>query len=54
MSKRIELLSELVPHARVLALLVNPNNPSAEPQSKSVQEATRARGVQLHILKCIS
>ena len=29
--KRVELLSELVPQARVMALLVNPNNPTTEP-----------------------
>src|SRR3954447_19166707 len=29
--KRLELLSELVPQARVIALLVNPNNTNAEP-----------------------
>jgi putative ABC transport system substrate-binding protein len=51
MPKRLELLSELVPQARVIALLVNPNNPSAEPQMRDVQEAARAKGVQLHILK---
>jgi putative ABC transport system substrate-binding protein len=51
MPKRLELLSELVPQARVIALLVNPNNPSAEPQMRDVQDAARAKGVQLHILK---
>ena len=51
MPKRLELLSELVPQARVIALLVNPNNPSAERIIRDVQEAARAKGVQLHILK---
>jgi putative ABC transport system substrate-binding protein len=32
MPKRLELLSELVPRATMIALLVNPNNASAEPQ----------------------
>jgi putative ABC transport system substrate-binding protein len=51
MPKRLELLSELVPGARVIALLVNPNNATAEPQLRDVQEAARAKGVQLPILK---
>ena len=51
MSKRLELLSELVPQARVIALLVNPNSPSAERVIRDVQEAARAKGVQLHVLK---
>ena len=51
MPKRLELLSELVPQARVIALLVNPNNPTAERMMRDVQEAARAKGVQLHILK---
>ena len=51
MPKRLELLSELVPQARVIALLVNPNNPNAERIIRDVQEAARAKGVQLHILK---
>jgi putative ABC transport system substrate-binding protein len=49
--KRFELLSELVPQAKVFALLVNPNNPAIEPIVRGVQEAARAKGVQLHILK---
>ena len=51
MPKRLELLSELVPQARVIALLVNPSNRSAEPQMRGLQEAARAKRVQLHILK---
>jgi putative ABC transport system substrate-binding protein len=49
--KRLELLSELVPQARVIALLVNPTNPLTEPMIPDVQEAARAKGVQLAILK---
>jgi putative ABC transport system substrate-binding protein len=51
MPKRVELLSELVPQARVIALLVNPNSPFAEPNMRDAREAARAKGVQLHILK---
>jgi putative tryptophan/tyrosine transport system substrate-binding protein len=51
MAKRLELLSELVPQARVIALLVNPNSPIAEPIMRDVQEAARAKWLQLHILK---
>jgi putative tryptophan/tyrosine transport system substrate-binding protein len=49
--KRLELLSELVPQIRVTALLVNPNNPTAESIIGDVQGAARAKVVQLHILK---
>jgi len=49
--KRLELLSELVPRAGVIALLMNPNQPLAEGIARNVQEAARARGVQLAILK---
>jgi putative tryptophan/tyrosine transport system substrate-binding protein len=51
MPKRFELLSELVPQARVVVLLVNPNNPLSEPMMRDVREAARTKGVQLHILK---
>jgi putative tryptophan/tyrosine transport system substrate-binding protein len=49
--KRLELLSELVPQARVIALLVNPNNPNADHIIRDVQEAARAKGMQLPIVK---
>jgi putative ABC transport system substrate-binding protein len=51
MPKRLELLTELVPQARVIALLVNPNDPRAEGLIRDVQEAARSKGVQLPILK---
>ncbi len=49
-AKRFQLLSELIPQARVIALLVNPNNANAECMN-GVQEAARTTGVQLPILK---
>jgi putative tryptophan/tyrosine transport system substrate-binding protein len=48
MPKRLELLAELVPQAKMTAVLLNPNAPSAE---RIVQEAARAKGLQLAILK---
>jgi putative ABC transport system substrate-binding protein len=49
--KRFELLSEMVPQIRAIALLVNPNNFQSEGVMKEMQDATRARGLPLHILK---
>jgi putative ABC transport system substrate-binding protein len=49
--KRLELLAELVPHGRVIALLANPNNPATEPEITDAEEAARAKGVQLVVLK---
>jgi putative ABC transport system substrate-binding protein len=49
--KRLELISELVPQARVIALLVNPNNSNTERIIGDMQEAARAKGVQLPILQ---
>ena len=53
-AKRLELLSELVPRARVIALLVNPNSSTAERVIRDVQEAARTKGLQLHVLKASS
>jgi putative ABC transport system substrate-binding protein len=52
--KRIELLRELVPKAAVIAVLVNPKNPNAEPDSKEIQEAGRSIGVQIEIVHAAS
>jgi putative tryptophan/tyrosine transport system substrate-binding protein len=49
--KRFELLAELVPKARVIALLVNPKNASADRVVSQVREAATARGVQLQVVK---
>ena len=50
-AKRLELLSELVPRAKVFALLVNPSNPSADRVIRVEQEAASTKGLQLHVLK---
>ena len=48
--KRLELLRELVPAAKVFGLLVNPTNPGAEHIVKDVRPAAGILGIQLHIL----
>jgi ABC-type uncharacterized transport system substrate-binding protein len=49
--KRMELLSELVPEAKVVALLVNPHNPQSDRIMKDVTEAARSKGVKLSIIR---
>jgi len=49
--KRLQLLHEIVPTARVVALLVNPANPVvAETQSREARSAAHSLGLELHIL----
>ena len=48
--KRLELLHEAVPAASLVALLINPTNPSSERQSNNMQAAARSLGLQLHVL----
>jgi putative ABC transport system substrate-binding protein len=49
--KRLELLHELVPTARVIALLVDPTDPAIfEKTTQSVQAAARSLGLELHVL----
>jgi putative ABC transport system substrate-binding protein len=50
-AKRVELLSELVPGAKAIAILVNRDDPIANDEVRDAQEAARAKGVQLHVLK---
>jgi putative tryptophan/tyrosine transport system substrate-binding protein len=51
MPKLVELLTELVPQAKVIALLVNPNNANAEGVIRKTQDAARAKGLQISVLK---
>src|SRR6476620_8793479 len=45
--KNLATLHELVPKAKVVGALVNPNNPNAEPQGRDLQAAARTLGLQL-------
>jgi len=47
--KRLELMHELLPAATTMGLLINPANVVAEDQSKNLQTAANALGIQLHI-----
>jgi putative ABC transport system substrate-binding protein len=49
-AKRWELLRELVPTAKTVALLVNPTSSTAESGLKDAQAATAALGLELHVL----
>jgi ABC-type uncharacterized transport system substrate-binding protein len=49
--KRLQLLSDLLSHVKVIALLVNPNLSFTESVVRAVQEAASAKGIQLPILK---
>src|SRR4029450_10569052 len=49
--KRLEILHELLPTAKLFGLLVNPTNPYAEILSRNAQAAASTLGLQLHILQ---
>jgi len=50
MGKRLELLHESVPTARVVGYLANPKSTVAGPETKELHEAARALGVELRVL----
>jgi putative ABC transport system substrate-binding protein len=55
MAKRLGLLHELVPTAQSIALLGNPTNPlQTEAETRELQVAARALGLELHILNASS
>jgi putative ABC transport system substrate-binding protein len=49
--KRLELLHELAASSTIIALLVNPDDPSAEPSTRDVHAAARGLGLQVHVLE---
>jgi len=52
--KRLQLLHELVPKAQLIALLVNPTSPVAEPQTRDAQAAAGALGLRLSVLSAVT
>jgi putative ABC transport system substrate-binding protein len=50
-TKRLELLRELVPAATVIAFIVNPNNPRTEFDVQDMEAGARAFGQQIIVLK---
>jgi putative tryptophan/tyrosine transport system substrate-binding protein len=46
-AKKLGLLRDLLPQAKMIAMLVNPTNPSAGTQLREVQDAARALGLQI-------
>jgi putative ABC transport system substrate-binding protein len=49
-AKQLEVLHELLRTSAAVAMLVNPNNPLTEPETKGMRDAARSLGLQLHIL----
>jgi putative tryptophan/tyrosine transport system substrate-binding protein len=49
-SKRLGLLHDLIPGARIIGFLVNPADPRTETQITEMQEAAHALGLQIHVL----
>jgi putative ABC transport system substrate-binding protein len=51
LSKRLQLMREVVPSAAVVAVLVNSHHPNAESWIREIEAAARPAAMQLHILK---
>ena len=49
-AKKLELLHEIIPKAKIIAMFVNPNSPFADTQSRNVLAAASAIGQQVHVL----
>ncbi len=50
-AKRLELLKTLLPGAKAIAVLMNPNSPNAWPDLKETQAAAQKLGLELIVLK---
>ncbi len=50
-TKRLQLLRELVPHAAAFAYLMNPDNPNADSELSAAKVTARSLGIELDILR---
>jgi len=53
-AKRLELLHELLPNARIMAVLMNPTGPNAVAVSNDTQGVGATLGLQLHLINASS
>jgi putative ABC transport system substrate-binding protein len=53
-AKRLEILHDLVPKTALIAMLVNPNNPSGQTQAQAAENAARTLGRQFEVMKAAS
>jgi putative tryptophan/tyrosine transport system substrate-binding protein len=53
-AKQLELVTDLLPNATMIAMLVNPDNTVSESELKEVQEVSRARGREIFGLRASS
>ena len=49
-SKRLGLLRQFAPNAKAIAMLMNPDYPSTEPEVRDVRAAARSLGVQINVV----
>ena len=50
-TKRVQLMHELIPQAATIAYLMNPNHPSGEIEMRAAQTATRSLGKEMFVLR---
>ena len=49
-TKQLELLHKMLPAAVIIAVLMNPNFPTAEEMTRELHEGARTLGLELHVL----
>jgi putative ABC transport system substrate-binding protein len=50
-AKRIQLIRQIVPNSKSVAILINPNNPDARAQSENATQAADSIGERIQIVK---